>query len=226
MKFFEIIKTKNRNIKNNKHRNFIISSPNNKSNNIKRKLILKNYSNSNSINLTKVSKEKKIHRKIKNENKILISYKREINKLSNGIDKQKVEIKKLQYKNRTYKKTLSILEKENKILNNKIEEYSKNQEQLILLIKIVQNLGIDINKLIDEYNKEIDNYNLIENNSKIKYNESVSDLDIKLESNSFIPINIEKTHEFKISKIKIPKLNFEKINNRNNEKGFTKIVDE
>lgn len=226
MKFFRPINTQNRNNKNKKNRNFIICSPNNKSNYIKKKLILTNNSNSNSINLTKVSIEQKIHRKIKNENKILMTYKREKNKLSNLIDKQKIEIEKLKNKKNTYNKKLLILEKENKLLNNKIEEYSNNQDQLILLIKIIQNCGIDLDKLIDDYNNNIENY--IENSNAIedsggKYNDSISDLKIKQDSNSFIPISIEKTQESKISKIEIPKLNFEKIN-KNNKNHFIKII--
>ena len=72
-------------------------------------------------------------------------------------------------------------------------------------------------KLIDEYQNStnININNTVKKDKKSKFSDSVSDLDIKGESNSFIPITIEKTHESKISKIKIPKLNFEKINKYN-----------
>ena len=212
MKFFDPIKIKNRNIKINKNIHYIIYSPNNKSNCIRKKLILTNNSNSNNISLTKVSIEEKIHKKIKNENNILANYKKEKIKLTNLIDKQKAEIEKLTNKKKLYNQKLILLEKENKLLNKKLEEYIGNQEQLILLIKLIQSCGIDINELIDNYQNNINISNTVIKDRKRKFTDSVSDLDIKAESNSFIPITIEKTHEPKISKIKIPKLNFEKIN--------------
>ena len=94
--------------------------------------------------------------------------------------------------------------------------YSNNQDQLILLIKIIQACGVDIDNLIDEYNNNINNDYLYDNNSKsFTDNESISELDIKAESNSFIPITLEKEHKTKIFKIKIPKLNLDKINKKN-----------
>ena len=224
MKFFNPIQGKNKKSKINNQRNYIICSPNNKSNYLRQKLIMTNNSNSNSINLSNLSKasmEQKIHRKIKNENRILINCKKENNKLTNLIDKQKVEIERLKNKNKKYNQKLHILEKEKKDLNNQIDEYNSNQEQLILLIKIIQNFGIDIDKIIDDYNNSIIDYSFKIDNNSIKNNESISELDIKAESNSFIPINIEKKPQSKISKINIPKLNFEKINKKN-EKGFYK----
>ena len=213
MKYFDPIKIKNRNKGINNNINYIIYSPNNKSNFIRKKLILTNNSNSNSISLTKLSIEEKIHRKIKNENNILANYKKEKIKLTNLIDKQKNEIEKLTKKKKLYNQKLYLLEKENKKLNRKLEEYNSNQEQLVLLIKLIQSCGIDIDKLIDNYQNSINNTAI--KDKKTKFNDSVSDIDIKVESNSFIPITIEKTHESKISKIKIPKLNFEKINKNN-----------
>jgi hypothetical protein len=212
MKFYCPIKSKNKNGKINNGRNYILFSPSNKSNNLRKKLIMTTYSNSNSINLSKASKEPKIHSKIKNENKILLNYKKEKNKYTNLIEKQKIEIEKLKNKKKTYHEKLLLLEKEKKKLNNQIEEYHNNQEQLILLIKLIQNCGVDIDKLIDDYNNNIDDSNS-ENNSK-KNNESLSssELDLKVDKYSFIPITIEKSHKTKISKINIPKLNLGKIN--------------
>ena len=219
MRFFDPIKIPNRNKRINNNMNYILYSPNNKSNFIrKKKYLLTNNSTSNSINLTKASIEEKIHKKIKNDNNKLANYKKEKIKLTNLIEKQKAEIEKLTNKKKLYKQKLALLEKENKKLNKKLEEYTSNQEQLILLIKLIQSCGVDINELIDDYQNST-NINKINNtvtkDKKSKFSDSVSDLDIKGESNSFIPITIEKTHESKISKIKIPKLNFEKINKYN-----------
>ena len=141
----------------------------------------------------------------------------ELDLLSGVIEKQKAKIEKLTNKKKLYKQKLALLEKENKKLNKKLEEYTSNQEQLILLIKLIQSCGVDINELIDDYQNStnININNTVKKDKKSKFSDSVSDLDIKGESNSFIPITIEKTHESKISKIKIPKLNFEKINKYN-----------
>ena len=218
MRFFDPIKIPNRNKRINNNMNYILYSPNNKSNFIrKKKYLLTNNSTSNSINLTKASIEEKIHKKIKNDNNKLANYKKEKIKLTNLIEKQKAEIEKLTNKKKLYKQKLALLEKENKKLNKKLEEYTSNQEQLILLIKLIQSCGVDINELIDDYQNStnININNTVKKDKKNKFSDSVSDLDIKGESNSFIPITIEKTHESKISKIKIPKLNFEKINKYN-----------
>ena len=59
MKFYCPIKSKNKNGKINNGRNYILFSPSNKSNNLRKKLIMTTYSNSNSINLSKASKEPK-----------------------------------------------------------------------------------------------------------------------------------------------------------------------
>ena len=221
LKFFVPQKVNNRNSKLNYNRNNIIYSPNNKSNFLRKRLILTNNSNSTSICLSRASIEQKIQKNIiKNENKILQGFKKDKIKLSNLIEKQKSEIEKLKNKNKLYNQKYLLLKKENNYLNKKIENYNNNQEQLILLIKIIQNCGIDIDKLIDDYNYSVSNYDINENNVK---DESLSDSDINVESNSFIPITIENSHETKISKIKIPKLNFDIINkkkqkNKNNYK--------
>ena len=211
MKFYYPIKSKNKNGKINNGRNYLLYSPNNKSNNLRKKLMMTTYSNSNSINLSKASKEPKIQTKIKNDNKILLNYKKEKNKFSNLIEKQKIEIEKLKNKKQIYREKLILLEKEKKLLNNQIEEYHSNQEQLILLIKLIQNCGVDIDKLIDDYNNNIDDYNNENNSKKNSDSLSLSELDLKVDSNSFIPITIEKSHKTKISKINIPKLNLAKI---------------
>ena len=244
LKLFYSYQNKNRNNIINYNRKNIIWSPTNKKNNlIRKKLILFNYSNSNSIRLSKASYEQKMYLTNKNEKEILINCKKEKNKLSNLIAKQKYRIDNLKNKNQIYKNKLALLEKENKILNDNIKNYVSNQEQLVLLIKIIQRKGINIQKLIDEYNNNIyknkgnninndinnkinDNINNNNtnnnninnnniNNSNINNNESISEVNVKIESNSFIPITIAKSHETKISKIKIPKLNFDKIKKKN-----------
>ena len=225
LKFFSPIQLKNKNTKlNNNNRNNLIFSPVNKNNCIRKKLILTNNSNSNSISFSKASIDKKIHKKIKNENKILIHYKKENNKLSNLIADQKNEIENLKNKHQIYNDRLLLLEKEKEYLIKKIDSYNNTQNQLILLIKLIQNIGIDIGQLIDEYNNSvtIKNSNSIINKSKNE-NNSLSELDSEFESNSFIPINIEKTKEHKLSKIPIPKLNFDILYQKKEKNIFNNI---
>ena len=249
LKFFSMAPTKlkNKNPKINYKRNFLVCSPCFKNNTIRKKLIMRNTSTSKSPTLSKktfIQKEKK-SKKIKNENQqILQSFKRENNTLKNLIEKQKVELEKIQKKNKMYTQKLTTLEKEKKMLNSQITDYSNNQDQLILLIKIVQACGVDIDQLIDEYNNNIGgNENKINNESNINNNDNninnmndndeeeiyfdtdyknlscnesvISKVDIKTEGNSFIPLILEKEHKKKISKINIPRLNFENILNKN-----------
>jgi hypothetical protein len=224
-------KLKSKNIKNNFKRNYIMFSPCLKNYTKLKKLMMRNIPTPNTMTLSKHSfdQKKKKSRLIKSENhQISISFKRENNFINNLIEKQKVEIEKLQKKNKIFKKKLKFLEKENKNLNKEIIDYKNNQDQMILLIKIIQACGVDIDQLIDEYNNNItkeDSNKYNDDEEKIVYNtadkvlkfneSSTSDLDIKAESNSFIPITLEKDNEKKISTIKIPKLNFENIYSKN-----------
>ena len=225
MKFFSPIQVKSKNNKINYNRNNFIFSPTNIRNNLRKKLIYTNNSNSYNISLSKASIEQKNHKKIKNENKILINYKKEKNKLSNLISEQKNEIEKLKNKNKLYNKKLLLLEKENKMLNTKIDNYHNTQSQLILLIKIIQNYGVDINQLIDDYNNSISSSttNNLNDIKGISDSESLSEIDLQIESNSFFPINIERKKETTISKIKIPKLNFDNINKKNTSSLYSNI---
>ena len=182
LKFFSPIQIKNNNTKfNNNNRNNLLFSPVNKNICIRRKLILTNNSNSNSISFSKASIDGKIHRKIKNEKTILIHYKKENNKLSNLIADQKNEIEKLKNNKKIYTKKLLLLEKEKELLKKKIDNYNNTQTQLVLLIRLIQNVGIDIGHLIDEYNKSIINNNANNIINKIKNkNDSLSELDSEI----------------------------------------------
>ena len=91
----------------------------------------------------------------------------------------------------------------------------ENQEQLIMLIKIVQKSGVDVEALIDKWNNEVEN---MEENETSENKESISDeineLNSKIDPSSFIPINIEEPHVNKKVFKGIPKLNFSNINNK------------
>ena len=153
----------------------------------------------------------------------------EINKLmkekeeqKNLIKKQKKLIEKLEEDNEQLEGRINSIIYENKKIKAKIETYTENQEQLIMLVKIVQKNGIDVEDLIDKWNAEVENMNNEEENEISDNKESISDeineLQGKIDPSSFIPINIEKPHVNKKVFNGIPKLNFSNINNKDKEK--------
>ena len=158
-------------------------------------------------------------------------YKKEINTLlkekderQNTIKKQKKLIEKLEEDNQKLEKEIQKIDNENNKIKKKIELSQENQEQLIVLVKIIQKSGVDIEELIDKWNDEVDKDN--ENKKTEKNNndkneslvESNYELSSNIDSSSFIPINIEKPHINKRIYDGIPKLNFDilKTNNNNN----------
>ena len=151
----------------------------------------------------------------------------EINKLikekeesKNLIKKQKKLIEKFEEDNDNLESRINAIIHENKKIKAKIETYSENQEQLIMLIKIVQKNGVDVEALIDKWNNEVENMN--EENEISDNKESISDeineLNGKIDPSSFIPINIEEPKVNKKVFKGIPKLNFSNINNKESKK--------
>ena len=117
--------------------------------------------------------------------------------------------------NQNLDEKINNIESENKKINKKISINQENQEQLVMLVKVIQNSGVDVQKLIDKWNNEIDN----ENNKNIYSTENNISSDTLNESNSkigpasFIPINIDEPHINKKVFNGIPKLNFDIIKN-------------
>ena len=138
----------------------------------------------------------------------------------NMIKKQKKLIEKFEEDNDNLENRINSIIHENKKIKAKIETYMENQEQLIMLIKIVQKSGVDVEALIDKWNNEVENMH--EENEVSEYKESISDeineLNSKIDPSSFIPINIEEPHVNKKVFKGIPKLNFSNINNKDNKK--------
>lgn len=166
--------------------------------------------------------------KNKNYHNELNKLKKETDESQNIVKKQKKLIEKLEEDNQKLENEIKKIYNENKKIKQKIEINQENQEQLIMLVKIVQKSGINVEEMIDKWNEEVEMEN---NNSKIinksndsKNNESLTDSYNELNSNidpsSFIPINIEKPQINKKVFNGIPKLNFEilKNNKRNNKK--------
>ena len=166
--------------------------------------------------------------------KISIDFENEINKLikekedcENIIKKQERLIEKLVEDNEKLDSKIKNIQYENKKINQKIEAHRENQEQLIMLIKIIQKSGVDVEELIDKWNNEVEmennNNELTDNsNNSETYTDSINELNSKIDPSSFIPINIEEPHINKKVFNGIPKLNFDilKNNRENNRKKF------
>ena len=152
---------------------------------------------------------------LQNEINILIKEKEEF---KDTIKKQKKLIEKFEEENDMLENRINAIIQENKKIKPKIKNYSENQEQLIMLIKIVQKSGVDVEALIDKWNSEVENMDDEEDNEISDNVESVSDeineLNGKIDPSSFIPINIEKPKINKKVFSGIPKLNFSNINNK------------
>jgi chromosome segregation ATPase len=160
---------------------------------------------------------KKVNKELKHEINVIIKEKEES---ENIIKKQKKLIEKMVEDNQKLENKIKNMETENYQISQKIEAQKENQEQLILLVKIIQKSGVDVEELIDKWNNEIEkeNANL---GSDSKINESIPDstneLNSKIDPSSFIPINIEKPLINKKVFKGIPKLNFDIIRNRSME---------
>ena len=154
---------------------------------------------------------------LQNEINKLIKEKEENKSL---IKKQKKLIEKFEEDNDNLESRINSIINENKKIKETIETYTENQEQLVMLIKIVQKSGIDVEALIDKWNNEVENMN--EENEISDNKESTSDdineLNGKIDPSSFIPINIEEPHVNKKVFKGIPKLNFSNINNKETNK--------
>jgi len=169
----------------------------------------------------------------KSSQKLNKDYEGEINKLirekeecESTIKKQEKLIEKLKEDNDKLDNKISYILNENKKISKKIELHQENQEQLIMLIKIVQRSGVDVEKLIDKWNNdvEMENNNISSDsnyNNTESYTDSMNELNSKIDPSSFIPINIEEPHINKKVLKGIPKLNFDIIKNgdENNRKG-------
>ena len=163
-------------------------------------------------------------KELQNEINKLIKEKEEKNDL---IKKQKKLIEKFEEDNNMLENRINSIIHENKKIKEKIETYTENQEQLIMLVKIVQKSGVDVEALIDKWNNEVENMNNEEDNEisdneydrKESISDEINELNGKIDPSSFIPINIEKPHVNKKVFNGIPKLNFSNINNKEtNEK--------
>ena len=191
----------------------------------------------NAITSTKQQKSsKKIYKNLETE---ISKIKNENIECQKKIKNQGKLIEKIKEDNDKLKEKIELIKDENNKIKQKIEEQEENQEQLIILIKLVQKTGIDVEKIIDDWNNEVelenelnddddlqgyeiyDKRNVYKNNktdnNNYSFKYSKEDLNGKIDPSSFIPINIEEPDNNKNKKIikGIPILNFDNINNEN-----------
>ena len=149
-----------------------------------------------------------------------------INQLEDDKEKLLIKIKEME-------NTICVLNKEKEKLktkfNNehvlkkkteeKLEKVLDDQNQLILVLKIIEQKGIDIEEIIDEWNKEVEQeeeqHHVYSNttNNEHKFSESYSS--IELDSSVLVPINVTEENKRCYTYSNIPKLDFDKLKRRN-----------
>ena len=148
----------------------------------------------------------------KNLEKGYNKYKKEKEELDNKIKEQKLSIEKLIERNKKLDDKFNEVSQENSSLKKKYGALKENQEQLIMLIKIIQENGVDVDSLIDKWNNEVEMENRQNEGGDTDNTKSV-DIEIVNEHKKyeFLPITVENSKKSKSIIKGVPKLNFEAI---------------
>ena len=115
----------------------------------------------------------------KNLEKDYNKYKKEKEELNNKIKEQKANIEKLIEKNKKLDDKFNDVSQENTNLKKKYGSLKENQEQLIMLIKIIQENGVDVDGLIDKWNNEVEMEEKQANNGN-KNTDNIKSVDIEI----------------------------------------------
>lgn len=126
----------------------------------------------------------------KTMNKDINKYKKEKEDLNIKIKEQKTHIEKLMEKNKKLDEKYNDVTQENINIKKKYNTLKENQEQLIMLIKIIQENGVDVDGLIDKWNNEVE---MEENQSKDSENNKSIDMELIKEHQKyeFQPITVD-----------------------------------
>jgi hypothetical protein len=158
----------------------------------------KNFTNNSALDKKNFEKDLNIHLKEKEE-------------LDKKIKEQKKYIEQLIEKNKKLDEKYNDVSQENINIKKKYSNLKENQEQLIMLIKIIQENGVDVDGLIDKWNNEIENEEKENNES-----EKTESIDIEMykehEKYAFLPITVDNSKKSKNIIKGVPKLNFDGIN--------------
>ena len=147
----------------------------------------------------------------KNYEKDINKYKKEKEDLNNKIKEQKRYIEKLMEKNKKLDEKYNEVNEENMAIKKKYSTLKENQDQLIMLIKIIQENGVDVDGLIDQWNNEIE----MEEKEGGKESDNNKSVDIEMikehEKYEFLPITVENSKKSRSIIKGVPKLNFDAI---------------
>ena len=146
--------------------------------------------------------------------KKLIKEKEELEK---KVSAQKKLIKKLVEDNEKLDNRYTEVFEENIKLRNALAVYKDTQEQLIILVKLVQKNGVDVESIIDKWNNEVENEEnnseIISQNKDFSYISDKDNIKDKID-HSFTPITINENKPENNNKVIVPKLNFSNLNHR------------
>ena len=148
----------------------------------------------------------------KNLEKDYNKYKKEKEDLNNKIKEQKSNIEKLIERNKKLDEKFNDVSQENNNLKKKYGSLKENQEQLIMLIKIIQENGVDVDGLIDKWNNEVE---MEERQAAGGDLENTKSVDIEMikehEKYEFLPITVDNSKKSRSNIKGVPKLNFDAI---------------
>ena len=148
----------------------------------------------------------------KNLEKDYNKYKKEKEELNNKIKEQKSNIEKLIERNKKLDEKFNEVSQENTNLKKKYGSLKENQEQLIMLIKIIQENGVDVDGLIDKWNNEVE---MEEKQAAEKGGETDNTKSVNVEMNKehekyeFLPITVDNSKKSRSIIKGVPKLNFD-----------------
>ena len=146
----------------------------------------------------------------KNYEKDIKMYKKEKEELNKKIKEQKGFIEQLIEKNKKLDEKYNDVSQENINIKKKYNNLKENQEQLVMLIKIIQENGVDVDGLIDKWNNDIENEEKENNESEV-----TKSMDLEMikehEKYEFLPITVDNSKKSKSIIKGVPKLNFDAI---------------
>lgn len=136
----------------------------------------------------------------------LMKVQREKEELLQKNKEQKKLISKLLSDNDKNERKLYQMREYNRELKLTIQDLKENESQLLLLIKIIGDKGIDIEEIIDKWNEEVKKNQ--EKESESSFLNNIDSTSNRINDSSFVPITIDEEKENKVKNSNVPKLNF------------------
>ena len=136
----------------------------------------------------------------------LMKVQREKEELLQKNKEQKKLISKLLSDNDKNERKLYQMREYNRELKLTIQDLKENESQLLLLIKIIGDKGIDIEEIIDKWNEEVKKNQ--KNESESSFLNNIDSTSNRINDSSFVPITIDEEKENKVKNSNVPKLNF------------------